>query len=98
MIVEVAILRAKPGQADAMRRGLQAARPVIAQAEGYHGSTFHQGVEDPQRFVLRIEWESVDAHMKGFREGPLFAQWRSHFGGYLDGAPDMAHYEVIAGP
>ena len=98
MIVELVILRAKSGAADGMRAGLQAARAVISQAEGYRGSTFHQGIEDPQRFVLRIEWDSVDAHMKGFREGPLFPQWRSHFGQYIDGAPDVSHFEVIAGP
>lgn len=98
MIVEIALLRAKTGQADAMRQGLQNARAVISQAAGYRGSTFHQGIEDPQRFVLRIEWDSVEAHMKGFREGPLFPQWRGHFGEYLDGAPDVSHFEVIAGP
>jgi hypothetical protein len=36
--------------------------------------------------------------MKGFREGPLFPQWRSHFGQFIDGTPDVGHFEVIAGP
>ena len=36
--------------------------------------------------------------MNGFREGPLFPQWRSHFGQFIDGAPDVSHFEVIAGP
>ena len=98
MIVELAIIRAQTGKADAMRQGLQAARAVIAQAQGYRGSSFHQGIEDSQRFVLRIEWDSVDAHMQGFREGPLFPQWRSHFGHLIDGTPDVSHFEVIAGP
>ncbi|HEV2123339.1 MAG TPA: antibiotic biosynthesis monooxygenase [Chloroflexota bacterium] len=98
MIVELAIIRAKAGQADVMRQGLQAARTVIAQAEGHRGSVFHQGIEDPQRFVLRIEWDSVEAHMSGFRNGPLFPEWRSHFGQYIEGAPDVSHFEVIAGP
>ncbi|MGI8424305.1 MAG: antibiotic biosynthesis monooxygenase family protein [Chloroflexota bacterium] len=98
MIVELAIIRAQADKADAMRQGFQAARAVISQAEGYRGSVFHQGVEDPRRFVLRVEWDSVEAHMKGFREGPLFAQWRSHFGQFMDGSPDVSHFEVIAGP
>jgi heme-degrading monooxygenase HmoA len=98
MIVELAILRAKSGTADRMREGLRAARAVISRAEGYRGSAFHQGIEDPDRFVLRIEWESVEAHTEGFRGSPLFPEWRSHFGEYLDGAPDVQHLEVIAGP
>jgi len=98
MIVELAIIRAKPGQAEQLRDGLRAARSVIAQAPGYLGSTFHQGIEDPHRFVLAIHWESVEAHTQGFRNGPLFPQWRSHWAEYMDGTPDVAHYQIIAGP
>src|SRR5262245_13519436 len=98
MILELAIIRAKPGQADQMRQGFQAARRVLAQAPGYLGSTFHQGIEDPHKFVLAIHWESVDAHMQGFRQGPLFPEWRRPFAEYMDGPADMQHFEVIAGP
>ena len=98
MIVELAIIRAKNGEAEKMREGLRAARAVLERAAGYRGSSFHQGIEDQQRFALRIEWDSVDAHMKGFRDGPLFPEWRSHFGQYIDGAPDVMHFNVIAGP
>ena len=97
MIVEIGIIDAKPGQGDALEAGLKKAREVISQADGYRGSTFHRCIENPDRCVIRIEWDSVDAHMKDFREGPLFPQWRSHFGQFIDGAPDVSHFEVIAG-
>jgi heme-degrading monooxygenase HmoA len=97
MIIEVAILEAKPGTADAMRDGLQRARAVIAQARGYRGSTFHQAIERPERFVLRIAWDSVADHTEGFRQGPRFPAWRAHWAEYLAGSPDVLHYEVIAG-
>jgi heme-degrading monooxygenase HmoA len=98
MIVELVSLRAKPGAADALREGLRAAREVISRAEGYRGSTFHQGIEDAERFVLRIEWDSVEAHTVGFRGGPLFPEWRRHWAEFMDGAPDVMHYQVFAGP
>jgi heme-degrading monooxygenase HmoA len=98
MIVELVILRARDGTADQMRAGLQAARAVISQAQGYRGSTFQQGIEDPHRFALRIEWDSVEAHTEGFRGGPLFPQWRSHWAEYMEGTPDVQHFQVFAGP
>ncbi len=98
MVVEVALLKAKAGAADDLRRGLLAARPVIARAKGYQGSVFHQGVENPESFLLRIEWSTLEDHMTGFRQGPLFAEWRSHFSAFLDGAPNMTHYEAFVGP
>ena len=48
--------------------------------------------------MLRIEWDTVEAHTEGFRGGPLFPQWRSHWGEHMDGTPDVQHYQVIAGP
>ena len=98
MPVEFALLKAKPGAAAALREGLRAARPVIARAAGYHGSVFYQGVEEPDAFILRVEWETLELHMNGFRAGPLFPEWRSHFGHLLAEPPKMTHYEPIVGP
>ena len=97
MFVEIALLKAKSGEAERLREGLRAARPVIASAAGYRGSVFYQGVESPESFILRVEWETLEAHMQGFREGPRFAEWRSHFQAFLDGPPAMTHYQPIAG-
>ena len=90
MIVELVILRAKDGTADQMRAGLQAARAVISQAQGYRGSTFQQGIEDPQRFALRIEWDSVEAHTEGFRGGPPLPAVAQPLGGVHGGHPGRA--------
>jgi heme-degrading monooxygenase HmoA len=98
MITEIAHLNAKAGQADRLRDGLAAARAVLIRAEGYRGSVFYRGIEQPDSFVLRIEWDTVEAHMRTFREGPLFPEWRSHFVQFVDGAPLVAHHESFAGP
>jgi quinol monooxygenase YgiN len=97
MIVEVVHLHAKADQADALQAGLTAARHVISQSPGYLDSTFHRGIEEPDAFLLRIQWTNVDAHMVGFREGPLFAEWRSHFAHLLASSPKMSHFVIFAG-
>ena len=97
MVVEIALLQAKAGLAAQLGDGLRAARPVIAGAPGYRDSVFYQGLEEPDSFILRIEWDSLDAHMRGFRESPLLAEWRSHFYHLLAGTPKVTHYQVIAG-
>jgi heme-degrading monooxygenase HmoA len=97
MIVEIALLTAKDGTNDEFREALRAARPIIATAPGYLRSTFHQGVEEPGSFILRIEWESLEAHL-AFRATPLLGEWRKPFAHLLAGPPKVTHYEVIAGP
>lgn len=96
MIVEIARLTAKPDQVEALRAGLVTARAVIARAPGYLDSVFYQGVEEPASFLLRVHWETLEAHMTGFRESALFKEWRSHFFGLLAEPPKMTHYAVIA--
>jgi quinol monooxygenase YgiN len=97
MIVEIALLTAKPGLEDQLREGLRAARPVIARAPGYLGSVFHQGINEPGSFVLRIEWETLDAYAESFRQIPLLTEWRSHFYHLLAGPPKVMPYHPIAG-
>jgi heme-degrading monooxygenase HmoA len=98
MVIEIALLKAKSGATEQLRQGLSAARAVIARAAGYRGSVFYEGIEEPESFILRVEWETMDAHMRDFRGGPLLAEWRSHFYHLLDGTPKVTHYEPIAGP
>lgn len=95
MVVEIALLKAKAGALEQLREGLRAARPVIARAAGYRDSVFYQGVEEPDSFILRVEWETLESHMQGFRQGPLLAEWRSHFYHLLDGTPKVTHYEPL---
>ena len=98
MVVEIAVLKAKPGAAEQLREGLRAARPVIARAAGYRSSIFYQGIEEPESFILRVEWETLEAHMQDFRQSSLLQEWRSYFYHLLDGTPKVTHYEPIAGP
>jgi heme-degrading monooxygenase HmoA len=98
MVIEMAVLKAKAGAADQLRDGLSAARPVIARAPGYLGSVFSRGIESPDTFLLRVEWETLEAHVSGFRQSPLLAEWRSHFYHLLDETPTVTHFEPFAGP
>jgi quinol monooxygenase YgiN len=98
MIVEIALLTAKPGLRQEVREGLRAGRAVMARMPGYLSSVFHQGLEEPDSFVLRIEWESRAAYDESFEELALLAEWRGHFAHLLAGPPKVTPYEIIAGP
>lgn len=97
MIVEIALLTAKSGLAAQVRDGLRAGRAVIARAPGYAGSVFHQGLEEPDSFVLRIEWRTREAYLESFEDLALLAEWRGHFAHLLAGPPKVTPYEIIAG-
>jgi quinol monooxygenase YgiN len=98
MVIEIALLTAGPGLRDQVRAGLRAGRAVMARMPGYVGSVFHQGLEDPDSFVLRIEWETREAYDESFKELALLTEWRSHFAHLLAAPPKVTPYEIFAGP
>lgn len=75
---------------------LEQAKLVIAQAEGFRGIEARRGIERPDTFLLLITWDSLEHHTVGFRQGPLFPQWRSHIGPFFADAPTVEHWSTIA--
>ena len=97
MILEVADIRIAPGQQaafdEAIQRGLTT---VISQAKGFRGWKVNKGVESPERYLLMIFWDTLEDHTVGFRQGPLFAQWRGIVGPYFAQPPVVEHFALLA--
>ncbi len=53
-------------------------------------------VEEPSRYILRIEWDSLEGHMKGFRQSPEFRDFFRHVQPFVDSIDEMQHYERTA--
>jgi quinol monooxygenase YgiN len=53
-----------------------------------------QGVEEPEHFVVRIEWDSVEGHERGFRTSPAFPTFFAAVQPFLSEIQEMKHYEV----
>jgi len=87
MILELADIRIKPGQQaefeEAIARGLQT---VIS------GAKVNKGIESPDRFILQIFWDTLEDHTIGFRESPLFIEWRAIVGPFFAAPPVVEHF------
>jgi heme-degrading monooxygenase HmoA len=96
MILELVDIRIHPGQNaafdEAIARGV---RNVIAHAKGFQGFKVNKGIENPERYILQIFWDSVDNHMVGFRQSEAFAQWRAIVGPYFASPPAMEHFDLV---
>jgi quinol monooxygenase YgiN len=98
MIFEVADLRIHPGQNEAFDAAItRGVSEVIAKSEGFLGYSVKKGIESPERYVLTSQWASIEAHMVGFREGPLFPQWRAIVGPFFAAPPTVEHFSLVSG-
>jgi heme-degrading monooxygenase HmoA len=52
-------------------------------------------VEKQGRYILLVEWSSLEAHTKGFRESPQYQEWKKLLHHYYDPFPSVEHYSEI---
>jgi len=92
MVLEVGLINITPGQEDAFAAAYAKAHETLATTPGCRSVRMTRGIESPSRFVLLVEWDSVEAHLDNFRATERFTTWRGLIGPYFDGAPSVEHF------
>jgi heme-degrading monooxygenase HmoA len=72
MILEVAILDVRPGETENFERDFRKAQAFVAQTVGYQKHELRRCVEDANRYLLNIWWDTLEAHTEGFRCSPQY--------------------------
>lgn len=97
MILEVADLRIDPAKKAEFEIAIeQGVRDVVSKSPGFMSFKIQRGIENPGRYLLMIQWDSLENHMVGFRESPAFAQWRAIVGPFFVAPVAMEHFEFLA--
>lgn len=92
MVLEVALIDVREGEADAFAAAYAKAREILVGAPGCRSVRMTHGIETPTRFVLLVEWDSVAAHEENFRATERFTAWRGHIGPYFAHPPRVEHF------
>ncbi len=94
MVLEVAIIDVT--DAAGFEAAYLGARSILADTPGCWSVRMTHGIERPGRFVLLVEWESVEAHEVEFRQTERFTAWRAAIGPFFDGPPLVEHFSDVA--
>jgi heme-degrading monooxygenase HmoA len=95
MILEHALITVRPDSHEEFEAALVRAREVISAAPGFLSLRLSRGIESPDRYLLLVEWETLEDHTVGFRESERFAEWRSQIGPFFDSPPVVDHYTPV---
>jgi heme-degrading monooxygenase HmoA len=98
MVLEIADIAVLPGTSDEFAAAVREGIRYVADTPGFRSAKLERCIETPGRFVLLVEWDSVEAHTVGFRESENFERWRGHIGPFLDGDPRVEHFDGVALP
>ncbi len=94
MILEVAILDIKPGMESDFESAFSRAQEIISSMPGYISHELQHCLEKTNRYILLVNWETLEHHTVGFRESPQYQEWRSLLHHFYDPFPVVQHYEV----
>ncbi len=97
MILELADIRITAGQQAAFEAAIaHGVATVISQAQGFKTARVQHSIESPERYLLMIEWETLEDHTVHFRGGPLFPAWRAIVGPFFASPPVVEHFALLA--
>src|SRR5688500_932570 len=97
MVLEVALIDVLEGREDEFAEVYAKHRHILATTPGCRSARMTRGVESASRFVLLVEWDSIEAHLDNFRATERFTQWRAALGPLFDGAPRVEHFTDLDG-
>ncbi len=93
MVTEIADLSIDPQRGEQFVEAYRGVRHLLLDA-GASSVRLSRGVESPGRFVLLVEWASVEQH-QAFRAGSSFADWRAAIGPFFTADPHMEHVTAV---
>ncbi len=95
MILEVATLNVKMGQETQFEATFGGAQGIICFMKGYIAHQLQKCVEHPNRYILLVQWETLEDHTQGFRGSPAYQDWKRLLHHFYDPFPSVEHYEVV---
>ncbi len=92
MILEVTMLDVKEALCKEFESAFTEATPLIASIPGYINHELHKCIETPQRYLLLVRWESLEAHTVGFRQSREYQEWKRLLHHFYEPFPIVEHF------
>lgn len=94
-MLEVAILDVIPGKEAEFETAFRQASAIISSMDGYNSHQLQRGIEKSSRYILLVDWQSLEAHTVGFRTSPQYQEWKRLLHHFYNPFPVVEHYELI---
>jgi len=95
MILEVAILNVKAGMEKQFEIAFSNAKHIISQQDGYISHQLQTCIETKNRYILLVNWQTLEDHTQGFRESPAYAEWKKLLHYFYEPFPTVEHYQAL---
>ena len=92
MVLEQLMFAVKPEELSKFPAAAAEALKVIRTAKGCISADFRLGIENPNNCLLLVQWDSLEAHMTGFRQSEGVKAFGAVLAPFFASKPVMEHY------
>ena len=93
MILEVATLHIKEGFSEAFESNFQKAEGIISSMKGCISHQLKKCIEQDDKHILLVNWETLEDHEKGFRQSEEYQEWKALLHHFYEPFPTVEHYK-----
>ncbi len=93
MILEVAVLNIKEGLSEAFEINFEKAKKIISSRKGYSSHELKKCIEQEDKYILLVNWETLEDHEVGFRKSEEYQQWKALLHHFYEPFPTVEHYQ-----
>ena len=95
MVLEVAVLDVRPGKEADFESAFGQAQAIICGTRGYVSHQLQRCIENSSRYILLVNWETLEDHTVGFRSSDQYEEWRRLLHHFYDPFPKVEHYDSV---
>lgn len=95
MILEAAILQVKEGREAEYEEAFREASEIISSMKGYISHELQRCMEAKGKYLLLVQWETLEDHTIGFRQSNEYQDWKKKLHNFYDPFPTVEHFEKV---
>ena len=95
MILEAAMLQVIKGKEEEYEDAFREASKIISSMNGYISHELQRCMEVEGKYVLLVQWESLEDHTVGFRQSSEYLKWKEQLHHFYDPFPTVEHFENV---
>ena len=96
MILEAAMLQVKEGMETEFEAAFRQASKIISSMEGYISHELQRCMEAERKYLLLVQWETLEDHTVGFRQSEEYQEWKKRLHHFYDPFPTVEHFERVS--
>jgi len=95
MVTEIALLHIRRSESNLFEAAFAKAQAIISSMQGHIEHELQKCVEEENKYLLIVRWQTLEDHTEGFRKNEKYIEWKKLLHHFYDPFPVVEHYKKI---